>query len=205
MKISLIPASIFLLLAMSCSKESNCADNPVCDEEFKKTYYRPDSSLLYSCIKSIPALGSTPLTGNANLYGENDDQGWTLSFDNYSDTLNWEVNPVWYGLNEKVSLLFKSLKIGSLEVVNEDLLIGNTTQARVYFDKWSYDLPLAVYQLDTTRYNHFSITDIDSTKMIIEGNFNLNFTISERWSASSVNFADKISFTNGKFQARMIP
>lgn len=205
MKTNLTIALSFWVVVMSCSKESNCVDNPVCDEEFKKTYYRPDSSLLYTCIKSVPGLGSALLTGNANLYGENDDNGWTLSFDNYADTLNWETNEIWSGLNEKVSLSFKYLKTGSLEVINEDLLVGNTTQARVYFIKWSNDIPLAVYQLDATRYNHFSITDIDATKRIIEGIFSLNFTISERWSASAVNFADEISFTNGKFQARMIP
>lgn len=205
MKTNLTLALSFLVVLMSCSKESNCVDNPVCDEEFKKTYYRPDSSLLYTCIKSVPGLGSALLTGNARLYGENDGNGWAVSFYNYSDTIDWEVNEFWSGRNELVSLSIKSLRTGSFELINKEVAAGNTAQAQVFFVKWTNDSPLAIYQLDTTRYNNFSITEIDSTKMIIEGNFNLNFTISERWSSYAVNFADEISFTNGKFQARMRP
>ena len=193
------------MLLLSCAKESNCADNPVCDEEFKKTYYRPNSSLLYTCIKSVPGLGSTLLAGNAVLYGENDENGWSISFTNYSDTISWETNEVWSGLNELINLSFKSLRTGSYEVINKEVADGNTSQAQIHFIKWTNDSPLAVYQLDTTSYNYFTITEIDSSKMIIEGIFSLNFNISERLSGHAAYFADEISFTHGKFQARMIP
>lgn len=193
------------MLISSCSKESNCADNPVCDEEFKKTYYRPDSSLLYTCIKSVPGLGSALLIGNAKLHGESGGNSWALSFKNYSDTIDWEINQFWSGMNEGVGLSFKSLRTGSYELIHNEVAAGNTTQAQIHFIKWTNDSPLADYQLDTTRYNYFSITDIDSTKMIFEGIFSLNFNIYRRWSSHADNFADKIYFTNGKFQARMIP
>ena len=193
------------MLLLSCAKESNCTDNPVCDEEFKKTYYRPNSSLLYTCIKSVPGLGSALLAGNAVLYGENDENGWSISFTNYCDTISWETNEVWSGLNELINLSFKSLRTGSYEVINKEVPPGNTTKAQMHFIKWTNDSPLAVYQLDTTSYNYFTITEIDSSKMIIEGIFSLNFIISERLSGHAANFADEISFTNGKFQARMIP
>lgn len=192
---SIVLAFTFLGLT-SCKDENDFSDHV----EFDTMLARPDS-FYYSCLKYVPSLGKgISIIGNARYHRYNDN--FSLVLTNYSDTSYWESDIWWSYLNEQMGMYSCELELGKIIVGDKSVIFEDCKKGIGTMGKYSHDIPLASYDIDTSKVSWVEVTAIDSVKKVVYGKFELHFVLYYEHDPSAEAFARKLSYVDGEFRAK---
>ena len=207
---------VFGLTALSaCKKE--CAGNPIvvesCDTtglvvldskepSLRKYVIRNDSTALYgyaTAIKSVPSKGEITWVANNSIYNFNDK--YYLFMSNYGDNA-WYNLEFWAYLRENIVIIFDPLTLGQQKVLDEQSYMTDTTLNYSYYHKRHDDYTEAGWRINTHEENYITVNSIDREKNIIEGEFDLHFSLIGQNHVDGP-YAATIRFRCGKFKAKI--
>lgn len=166
--------------------------------EFGPMLARPDS-FYYTCFKCVPSLDRCVyIKGNAryNIY----DNNLGLVLDNYADTTNWTNEAWWSFLNEQMGMGYCQLELGRIIIGDKSVSLEECEQGIGTLGKYSHDIPIASYDIDTSEISWVEITSIDSVNRIVEGKFEFHFLLKQE--DEGAGFAKKITYNHGEFRAK---
>lgn len=212
---------IFVFLALglaalsACKKE--CAGNPIvvesCDTtglvvldskepSLRQYVIRNDSTALYgyaTAIKSVPGKGEINWIANDRIGNVNNQ--YYLFMPNYGDTA-WHNLEFWAYLREGIGIKFDPFTLEQQQVLDENAYLADSTVNYSYYKKQHDDIVEAGWKINTQEENYITVNSIDREKNIIEGEFDLHFSLIGQNHVDGP-YAETIRFRCGKFKAKI--
>lgn len=168
----------------------------------RKYVIRYDTSALYgyaTAIKSVPGKGEVRWVANNKI--ENVNNQYYLFMPNYGDT-TWRHLEYWAYLREDIGIKFNPFILGRQQVRNEQAYLADSTLNYSAYYKHHDDFTEAYWKISGRGENYISVNRINHENKIIEGEFDLNFILTNQNSVYGP-YSDEIRFRWGKFKAKI--
>lgn len=167
-------------------------------------YLYHHNSFICSAVKSVPTQGYIDWIGNA--YIENHKGKYGIGFYNYIDTSLSDRKFRYAWSREIFGCGIVLDQLGKQYVTTDGIAAMDSTMRSGFYLKATADGDVidASWNVNQMMQNYIEVTCINWDARIIEGRFELHYTLTEPSQIPGVKYADNASFRCGNFRA-MIP